>query len=115
MLTYQISKPSETHERKLFQQLNNLILLDAARQEKILRVHLEKFPRFKAGDRVRFKKPKRNPIEGTIIAVEHDVDKVEWVQAMPLFLTVQLDAKFVVGGKHTVKTAGKKLYYIGQT
>lgn len=89
-------------------------MLDDVRQERILLNHLEKFPRFKIGDRVRFKQPKKRPIEGAIINVETDWQKVTWVQALPLFLTVKLDPRCVVGGVETIKTAGKKLYYIGQ-
>jgi len=88
--------------------LNNLITYD-----KILQVHLEKFPRFKAGDRVRFKKPKRNPIHGTITHVERDWRKVRFTHGVPNFLTVHLDSKNVINGVEEIQTNGKKLLYIG--
>lgn len=47
----------------------------------------------KVGDRVRFKKPKRKPIYGTLIHAEEDPMKVEWRNqgTIPLFLTVEVD------------------------
>lgn len=46
---------------------------------------------FKPGDRIRLKKPKRNPVYGTLVDCIDDADKVEWRGNTPLFLVVDLE------------------------
>lgn len=48
---------------------------------------------YKLGDRVAFKKPRRNKIRGSIIGVETDVNKMHWSEggAVPRFLRVKVD------------------------
>ena len=106
MLVYQI-KPQWVAPST--EQLNYLI-----GSQKQLDVYLEKFPRFVCGDRVRFKRPKRRPIEGTIIHVERDNTKIHWTNGVPQFLTIHLDKKNVINGIETVKANSKKLLYIGK-
>jgi hypothetical protein len=47
----------------------------------------------KIGDRVKFKKPRKNPPYGTLVHCEEDAGKVEWRNAgtVPLFLTIEID------------------------
>lgn len=60
-------------------------------QQMILGRHLNKCF-LKVGDRVRFKRPKRNPLYGTVVHAEEDAGKCEWRnQTIPLFLTVDVD------------------------
>lgn len=48
---------------------------------------------FAVGDRVKFKKPKRNPWYGTIVDIERDWTKVTWTQGglCPNFITLQIE------------------------
>ena len=109
MLLYQIRIPSVRVKHTA--QLNNLILGES--DEEVLARYLTKFPRFTVGDRVRFKKPKRRPIEGSIIHVEKNSEKVHFTNGIPQFLTIKLDEKNVINGIREVKANSKKLLYIG--
>lgn len=61
-------------------------------KQMILNRHLNK-SFFTIGDRVRFKKPKRNPRYGTLVHCEEDAGKCEWRNngTVPLFLTIDVD------------------------
>lgn len=61
-------------------------------KQMILNRHLNKCF-VKIGDRVRFKKPKRNPWYGKLVHAEDDAGKCEWRNGgtTPLFLTVEVD------------------------
>lgn len=45
----------------------------------------------RVGDRIRLKKPKKNPLYGTLVECIEDVDKVVWRGNTPLFLVVDLE------------------------
>lgn len=73
---------------------------------------------FKVGDRVKFKKPKRNPIYGTIVAIQDKVDEVVWSETdIPYNIVLEVE-KFNAGTKQIstdrVRTNVKKLTYVGK-
>lgn len=104
MLTYRIGLPKETpnpptsEDDKTF--LSKSAILDRA---------LSKMW-FAVGDRVKFKKPKRNPWYGTIVDIERDWTKVTWTQGglCPNFITLQMEK----GPNEKVKTTAKKLHLV---
>jgi hypothetical protein len=59
-------------------------------REAIFRRHLASCP-FKIGDKVKYKKPKRNPPQGTIIDIVTDFKDVVWTPngASPMFILVK--------------------------
>ena len=65
---------------------------------------------FKVGDVVRFKKPRRKPICGTVVAIEDDVDKITWIHGglCPTNIVVDIER----GGRtQRVKTNYRKLAF----
>lgn len=72
---------------------------------------------FKLGDRVAFKKPRRNKIRGNIIGIETDVTKMHWSEggAVPRFLRVKVDkidkASGEIYGYEIVWTSPNKLMW----
>ena len=101
MLTYQIRVNKAP-------QLNHLIV-----KEEVINKCLSRFPNFKVGDVVRLKKPKRNPIKGTITSIETDATKCVWQSGLPLNITVYLSPDSRCTGSHIVKTNAKKLLLLG--
>lgn len=59
-------------------------------KQNILERHIQKCY-MKEGDRIRLKKPKRNPLFGTIIEAATDPSKIKWRADIPLFITVELE------------------------
>lgn len=63
---------------------------------------------FSVGDKVVFKKPRNKKICGTIVDIEHNMDKVTWAHGglSPCNITVDIDRE---GGIQRVKTSMRKL------
>jgi hypothetical protein len=72
---------------------------------------------FKVGDRITFKKPKRNKVRGTIEYIEIDVDKMHWSEGgeVPRYVKVKVDLvnkeTGLVYGFNTVWTTQNKILY----
>jgi hypothetical protein len=66
---------------------------------------------FNVGDKVKFKKPKRNPAYGYIARIDNDFSKITWAHGglTPMFIHVD-----VIKGNtlERVKTNDKKLIYV---
>jgi len=73
---------------------------------------------FKVGDRVRFKKPRRNPVYATVIDVQKDPMQITWsADDVPMNIILEVDIRkpipngFLVT-KERVKTNVKKLVLV---
>lgn len=85
MLSYRILNPSA--QRKALPPPTTESFLS---KQEILSRHLGKCY-FKIGDRTTLKKPKRPRLRGTIVAVEENADKAQWVGNQPKFITVEIE------------------------
>lgn len=112
MFTYKIHKP-KVHARP--SKPKHLPLARAsllADKQAILTINLEK-TLFKIGDCVRFKKPRRPIVHGTVIDIQKSVDEVTWANddSLPMNIILEIDKG---GGKtERVKTNVKKLTFHG--
>jgi hypothetical protein len=63
----------------------------------------------KVGDRVKFKKPKRNAIYGKIVHIEEDYEKVIWIRGglVPANIHIECEPK-----GRLVKTSIKKICFV---
>lgn len=85
---------------------------DLTDRDNIFRLHLERCQRLNLtqGDKVQFKKPKKNPLKGTIVDVETDVARVKWENNTPLLITVAYMAKGDVYEVGTTSNRIRKIY-----
>ena len=73
---------------------------------------------FRVGDKVKFKKPRRNPIYGEILHIETIPEKVQWSHGglVPLNISVQVDkidsTTGVIYGTELMKVSDKKLLFV---
>ena len=72
MFTYRIAPPKATPDPSTT--LGPFLSKEEILRRNVGRCHI------KVGDYVRFKKPKRNPVYGTVVAIEDDPEKVHWVR-----------------------------------
>ncbi len=93
-MTYQIKSHRET--------ANNFLT-----KQHILQSQLERCF-FKIGDKVKFKKPRRNPIYGTITHIEECWDLVTWTHGGMLPNNISIN---VEGVPTTVKTNMKRIIF----
>lgn len=75
---------------------------------------------FKVGDRVKFKKPRRNPVYGEITAIDDDVDNVTFSSGgVPMNIHVKIPlrdkANGLQYGYQIVRTNMKKLMWEGRS
>lgn len=88
-------------------------------KEEILKRNLDKCW-FVAGDRVKFKKPRRNPIYGTVVEVVDDPNRVQWAKGdlVPMNIVLDLEkvdhATGVISSTARVKTNVKKLCFVSR-
>ena len=85
-------------------------------REEVLRRNIAKIW-FKIGDRVKFKKPRRPGIYGTVVDIVTDINQVTWSKGhlIPMNIVVEVDKIDKVNGnifgKDRVKTNIKKLVW----
>jgi len=103
LLTYKIQKPKAP--RKLGQ---------VSDKQTVLSSYLAKCP-FMVGDKVKFKKPRRNPVTGIVLHIENEPENVTWSHGgfVPMFIVLSVDkidkATGLVYGYDRVKTTTRKI------
>lgn len=94
------------------------VTMDYMSREEVLQRNLDK-TWFKIGDRVKFKKPRRPGIYGTVVDIITDINQVTWSKGhlIPMNIVVEVDkidkANGTIFGKDRVKTNIKKLVWTG--
>lgn len=123
-MTYRIAKPKVRRRVRAGAAFNpiethgSVKLYNDADLQKILDANLSKCF-MKEGDKVKFKKPKRNPVYGTIVKIQDKLSEVTWSSAgaVPMNVIVEVDKvdpeTRIVYGKERVKTNVKKLVFCG--
>jgi hypothetical protein len=110
LLTYRISKSKAP--RRVGQAVKTFNYED---KEKLLHSNLNK-TFFRVGDIVRFKKPRRNPLVGTVIEIQSKVSEVTWVNGgtspMNIILEVVKGSNGATPKTERVKTNVKKLLFV---
>ena len=108
MLIYQIKGPKVQHEPPTGPEA-------FVSKQAILERQLEK-SFFKVGDWVKFKKPKKNPIYGTIIHIEDDHEKVTWTRGglVPNNITIECEMGSKATREPRLKTCAKRLLFVAQ-
>lgn len=106
MLTYKIQKPKAPRKGRQ--------LGEPSSKSEILSKYLERNDFF-VGDRVKFKKPRRNPVKGTVLHIETDPEKVVWSHGgfVPMFIVLSVDKvdknTGLIYGYDKVKTNSRKI------
>jgi hypothetical protein len=111
LLTYKIQKPKAPRKVRLFQGTDF--------REQVLKNNLKKTP-FQVGDVVKFKKPRRPIIWGTVVEIQDKVSEITWGNggALPMNIIIEVvkidPANGIVYGTERVKTNVKKVtFYLG--
>ncbi len=113
MLTYEIRK-SKAPPKPRLPPANGSVISGSRKEilERNLRANW-----FRVGDVVRFKKPRRNPIFGTIVEIVENPDECTWASSgVPMNIVLEIPKKTPDGvayGVERVKTNVKKLMYKG--
>ena len=74
---------------------------------------------FKVGDRVRFKKPRRNPVYATVVGIQSDALEITWTaDDVPMNILLEVEKRTPINNgmmvtKERVKTNVKKLIWAG--
>jgi hypothetical protein len=111
LLTYKIHKPKASAKGKKPPHLPRRTHADID-QETILRINLEK-TLFQVGDRVRFKKPRRPVVVGTVVDIQTEVSEITWANDDSLPMNIVLEVDKGNGKSERVKTNVKKLTFYG--
>ena len=108
MLTYKILKPKV--RRKIG--VARVKSFNDKEKEIVLRANLDK-NYFNVGDKVKFKKPRRNPLTGVIVAIQDKLSEVTWVNGGTTPMNIVVEVARNSGMTERVKTNVKKLLYLG--
>ena len=108
MLTYKILKPKV--RRKIG--VAGVKSFNDKEKEIVLRANLDK-NYFNVGDKVKFKKPRRNPLTGVIVAIQDKLSEVTWVNGGTTPMNIVVEVTRNSGMTERVKTNVKKLLYLG--
>lgn len=113
MLSYRIQSQSPRPKRK-----ERSVIHSPEEQKGLLQKNLSNCL-FKVGDTVRFKKPRRNPVYGKIVAIDDKPEECTWASSgvpMNIHVSVPLKDKgtSIVYGHQIVRTNMKKLLYEGR-
>lgn len=110
MLTYRISKPKASRSSRKPPHIPRRIA-DADKRA-ILETNLAK-TLFREGDCVRFKKPRRPQVVGTVVQIQRDVDEVTWGNDGTVPMNIVLEIDRGNGKSERMKTNVKKLVFHG--
>jgi hypothetical protein len=126
LLTYKILKPKARPNRRQRQSATSvgreIARAFTLKSDDELRTILDnnlKKNYFNIGERVKFKKPRRNPVYGTIVDIQSDIKQVTWTQGgtVPMNIVVEIEKVDpdlnMVYGTERVKTNVKKLLFVG--
>lgn len=108
MLYYEINQLSRTVQR-------TEIPLLGETQEDCFNRHIKRCT-FNVGSLVRFKKPRKNPVRGTVTHIENDLSKITWTHngTVPNYISVEvktINKRTGVSVTSTVKTHEGKLMH----
>lgn len=108
LLTYKILKPKARHKIGVA----GVKSFNEEEKKLVLRANLIK-NFFNVGDKVKFKKPRRNPLTGVVVAIQSEMSEVTWVNGGTTPMNIVVEVARNSGTTERVKTNVKKLLYLG--